>query len=838
MTIQSQTTRVDYTGNGATTNFPVPFYWLQDADLLVIRTDNAYTPPTVATLALTTDYVVTGSGNQSGGSITTTVAPTATQKLSILRNVPFTQLTHYVPNDPFPAASHEQALDKLTMETQQLNEGLSRSLTLPPNVTAVSTNLPAPVASNLIGWNPTANALQNVDPTTIATSVTYGNAKGDLFSGNGATVNFNLSANPGGINNLDVSIGGVTQRPGIDYTWTAGTTLTFTTAPPSGTNNILVRYTQALPIGTAAAGNVAFDNTTLDQQFLRRVNRVVDSIAALRGLSKTTYTRAFVTGYYSAGDGGGGAYYYDPTDTTSVDNGGTIIVASDGGRWKLTITTNFVSAKQFGAKIDGTTDDSTIINNAKAPLDALGKRLYIPAGTCKIGTAITPPLAGVLGDSSQSSIILCNACSAFSFPNNFGLARPACVIEKLGIKSSANSCDSLYAFSAPGVGSGAAVVYNSGLTVRDVEIGTGGRFGGGFSLKDFFRVNIEDVGMTDVSQVINLTGSVVQATFRNITANSDNAPTVLARTAFTTNSASYASGTLGPEHISCWDCSFIRFNIGVSHNAGLMVDFNQTDMETFTTGYFLAQPCSVRGGIVNPAPSSAGTAAWTGIFKTVSDFEVANGVLIDDVEINALNVPGTPASSYGIVIGNGVAKCVGTTIRACRIRGTASSFLNAINAQLVGGDVIIEDCVISGSVATGTTVSVTAASYARVVGNRCSTGGTVNGSLSISDNGAGTVGTVLGNEFATITNTVNAYSGAWAPGTLANLAAASTTVAVPGAVAGDKVIVGLSSLIGTANCLIAGYVSSSNNVTVNVLNVSGGSQTIPSGTLSVSVIKP
>lgn len=260
MTIQSQTTRVDYTGNGATINFPVPFYWLQDTDLLVIRTDSAYTPPTVATLALGTDYAVVGSGNQSGGSITTTVAPTATQKLSILRNVPFTQLTHYVPNDPFPAASHEQALDKLTMETQQLNEGLSRSITLPPNATGLSTNLPLPAANNLIGWNPTANALQNVDPTTIATSVTYGNAVADKFSGDGSTVNFNLSANPGGVNNLDVSIGGVTQRPGIDYTWTSGTTLAFTVAPPAGTNNVLARYAQALPIGSLGVGQVTGAN--------------------------------------------------------------------------------------------------------------------------------------------------------------------------------------------------------------------------------------------------------------------------------------------------------------------------------------------------------------------------------------------------------------------------------------------------------------------------------------------------------------------------------------------------------------------------------------------------
>lgn len=838
MTIQSQTTRVDYTGNGATTNFPVPFYWLQDTDLLVIRTDNAYTPPTVATLALTTDYVVTGSGNQSGGSITTTVAPTATQKLSILRNVPFTQLTHYVPNDPFPAASHEQALDKLTMETQQLNEGLSRSITLPPNATGLSTNLPLPAANNLIGWNQAANALQNVDPTTIATSVTYGNAKGDLFSGNGATVNFNLSANPGGINNLDVSISGVTQRPGIDYTWTSGTTLTFTTAPPSGTNNILVRYTQALPIGAAAAGNVAFDNTTLDQQFLLRVNRVVDSIAGLRALLKTTYTRAFVTGYYAAGDGGGGAYWYDPTDTSSADNGGTIIVATDGGRWKLIISSDSVSVKQFGAKVDGATDDSSIVNNAKATLDSLGKRFYLPAGTMRVGTAIVPPKAGFFGDSPQTSIIQCNACSAFSFPNTFGLSRPACVIEKLNISSYNNTCDSLYAFYAPGVATGAAPVWNSGLTVRDVEIGSGGRFGGGFALKDFFRVNVEDVGMTNVSQMVNLTGSVVQATFTNVTANSDNAPTILGRYGFVLQPATYSTGTLTPEHISTWDCSAIRFNTGIVCLAGLFISFNNTDLETFQFGYNISAPCTIRDGIAACSSAAAGSTNWVGIFINNSDFNTTNGVLIDGVDINTLNMPGTPSASYGIIVGNGTTKSVGTIIRGVRVRGIASSLVNLILAQLSGGDVVIEDCLLNGAIATSTSVLVSGASYARVVGNRCTDSGNINGSLTIADNGTGTIATVLGNEFSSVTNTANAYSGSWAPGTINNGTPASTTVSVPGANAGDRVIVGLSSLIGTANCIISGYVQATNSVRIIVYNVSGSTQTIPSGTLNVAVLKP
>lgn len=388
MTIQSQTTRVDYTGNGATTTFPVPFYWLQDTDLLVIRTDNGFTPPTAATLALGTDYLVTGSGNQSGGSITTTVAPTATQKLSILRSVPFTQLTHYVPNDPFPAASHEQALDKLTMETQQLNEGLSRSITLPPNATGLSTNLPLPAPNNLIGWNPAANALQNVDPTTIATSVTYGNANGDLFSGNGATVNFNLSANPGGINNLDVSISGVTQRPGIDYTWNAGTTITFTTAPPAGTNNILVRYTQALPIGTTAAGNVNYDSLGLDAIIRTRLYRLVDSVATMVSLDTTKYQFAETLGYYTAADGGAARYRYNSASSATA-NGGTVIMPASGiGRWELADTT-YVTSRHFGAKGDKVTDDAAALRAYILwCLSFSTPRTAIISGTCLVGSSI------------------------------------------------------------------------------------------------------------------------------------------------------------------------------------------------------------------------------------------------------------------------------------------------------------------------------------------------------------------------------------------------------------------------------------------------------------------
>lgn len=99
-----------------------------------------------------------------------------------------------------------------------------------------------------------------------------------------------------------------------------------------------------------------------------RGGQVVKTIAELRALLITSVSKhAFVTGYYVQGDGGGGPYWYDSTDTTSADNGGTIIVATDGGRWKL-VATGSVSVKQFGAKFDGIADATANIQKA---LDAV-----------------------------------------------------------------------------------------------------------------------------------------------------------------------------------------------------------------------------------------------------------------------------------------------------------------------------------------------------------------------------------------------------------------------------------------------------------------------------------
>ena len=55
-------------------------------------------------------------------------APTATQTVVILREQPLTQGLDLVPNDPFPANSLEEALDKIVFMTQKHEEELSRAI--------------------------------------------------------------------------------------------------------------------------------------------------------------------------------------------------------------------------------------------------------------------------------------------------------------------------------------------------------------------------------------------------------------------------------------------------------------------------------------------------------------------------------------------------------------------------------------------------------------------------------------------------------------------------------------------------------------------------------------
>lgn len=153
MTVSSQVNRKDYSGNGSTTNFATEFRFLEDSHLRVILTVDSTGVETVQ--SLTTNYTVTGKGEDSGGTVTMIIAPATGETLTIIRDVPVTQQTDYVENDDFPAESHERALDKLTMIVQQQQEEISRSVKVTEGNVGSGLTIPAPEDGKLLRGNDT-----------------------------------------------------------------------------------------------------------------------------------------------------------------------------------------------------------------------------------------------------------------------------------------------------------------------------------------------------------------------------------------------------------------------------------------------------------------------------------------------------------------------------------------------------------------------------------------------------------------------------------------------------------------------------------------------------------
>ena len=84
--------------------------------------------------------------------------------------------------------------------------------------------------------------------TPIDTTNTFTSLQGKRFSGDASETAFTLDVAPSSTLDIEVFVGNVRQDPNSAYT-VSGTTLTFSAAPPTGTNNIYVVH-QAKSVGT------------------------------------------------------------------------------------------------------------------------------------------------------------------------------------------------------------------------------------------------------------------------------------------------------------------------------------------------------------------------------------------------------------------------------------------------------------------------------------------------------------------------------------------------------------------------------------------------------------
>lgn len=128
MTVSSEVNYIEYNGDGVTTTFPIPFYFILNSD---ISAQIADADGNITDLTYGVDYSVSGAGSSSGGSATMNTAYASGYKILFYREPPATQETAYYENGKFPAKSHEKALDKLTMLIQSCFTGLGLALRKP-----------------------------------------------------------------------------------------------------------------------------------------------------------------------------------------------------------------------------------------------------------------------------------------------------------------------------------------------------------------------------------------------------------------------------------------------------------------------------------------------------------------------------------------------------------------------------------------------------------------------------------------------------------------------------------------------------------------------------------
>lgn len=309
MTVTATTRKAGpYPGNGLATSFPFAFKVFAKTDISVVFANSLGVE---STLVLDSDYSVTLNANQDttpGGSITYPISGSpmlSTQALAIVGGLAYNQTSALPSGGAYNATIVERALDRVTILVQQIleiaNRGVQLAFTTASNV---SSRLPAPRAFSVLGWAADGLSMTNYDPGTLGVSVSYANWRTKTFNGTGALTTFVLDTDAGVASNCDVVVGGVPQTPDVNFSYTPGTkTITFLTgAPPSGTNNVVVRYGQALPQGSMTSTGIT-DSTATG----RAVLTAADAAAARTAI-----------GAQAAGDGAGIATLPNLTSVPAV----------------------------------------------------------------------------------------------------------------------------------------------------------------------------------------------------------------------------------------------------------------------------------------------------------------------------------------------------------------------------------------------------------------------------------------------------------------------------------------------------------------------------------------
>lgn len=171
MTISNNDNPQQFTGTGADTPLGTVFLFFTATDIIVTQRITA----TGVALLLTdgVHYAVTGGSDTGAVGVVTPLDGatdfTTAMTWTIERAIPLTQAHDYLSNDTFPAESHETGLDRLTMQSQDKQAIVDRSIRFPEtDLLAVVSELPDSVtrAGKVLSFDSSGNVAL-ATPTTV-----------------------------------------------------------------------------------------------------------------------------------------------------------------------------------------------------------------------------------------------------------------------------------------------------------------------------------------------------------------------------------------------------------------------------------------------------------------------------------------------------------------------------------------------------------------------------------------------------------------------------------------------------------------------------------------------
>ena len=164
MTVSAQNSYISYTGNGSTKIYSWPYKLFVAGDL------KAYTVVTATGVSSlltaggggTYDYTIAYDSVSEAWSVTLNNNLPATHKLYLTRVMDLEQATDYIEGDAFPAAVHEDTLDKIVLTQQQQQEQLNRTFKLDQVNTGTTVDIATIVSERsgkVLGFDPSGNLI-------------------------------------------------------------------------------------------------------------------------------------------------------------------------------------------------------------------------------------------------------------------------------------------------------------------------------------------------------------------------------------------------------------------------------------------------------------------------------------------------------------------------------------------------------------------------------------------------------------------------------------------------------------------------------------------------------